>query len=62
MDCHELIDLQTAEEQETVRRVLRKLHNERHGEYHPVFAGLREMAGHERLLQRNAIGGGSVYL
>ena len=47
MDCHELIDLQTAEEQETVRRVLRKLHNERHGEYHPVFAGLREMAGHE---------------
>ena len=46
MDCHELIDLQTAEEQETVRRVLRKLHNERHGEYHPVFAGLREMAGH----------------
>ena len=39
--------LRTAEEQEMVRRVLRKLHNERHGEYHPVFAGLREIASHE---------------
>ena len=46
MDCHELIDLQTAEEQETVRRVLRKLHNERDRAFHPVLAGLREMAGH----------------
>ena len=31
MDCHELIDLLTAEEQEVVRRVLRKLLADRRG-------------------------------
>ena len=31
MDCHEMIDLLTAEEQEMVRRVLRKLHADRRG-------------------------------
>ena len=39
--------LRTAEEQEMVRRVLRKLHNERHRKYHPVLAGLCEMSSEE---------------
>ena len=52
MDCHELIDLLTAEEQEMVRRVLRKLHNERHRKYHPVFAGLCEMANEKGRARR----------
>ena len=44
--------LRTAEEQEMVRRVLRKLHNERHRKYHPVFAGLCEMANEKGRARR----------